>query len=165
MPIKKITSTFTGAFMGNKGFSLMEVMIVVVIVGILAAVAIPSYTGYVKRTKRSEAVTALQTVALYQEKHMAERGRYGTIANLIANAGLPDPDGDGVYEPSEYYAITVNLGADNMSFVASAAPAGGFVDNVSGAPLVFAIDSDGRVGTLSGGAVAVNEDLWTTLRP
>lgn len=146
--------------MGKKGFSLMEVMIVVAIVGILAAIAIPSYTGYVKRTKRSEAVTALQTVALYQEKHMAERGRYGAIAELIANVGLPS-----AYEPSEFYAITVALGAGNMSFVASAAPAGGFVDNVSGVPLVFAIDSDGRVGTLSAGAVAVNENLWRSLRP
>ena len=151
--------------MGKKGFSLMEVMIVVAIVGILAAIAIPSYSGYVTRTKRSEAVTALQTVALYQEKHMAERGQYGSIANLIANAGLPDPDNDNAYEPSEFYAITVTLGAGNTSFVASAAPAGGFVDNVSGAPLVFAIDSDGRVGTLSGGAVVVNQELWRSLRP
>lgn len=151
--------------MGKKGFSLMEVMIVVAIVGILAAIAIPSYTGYVTRTKRSEAVTALQTVALYQEKHMAERGQYGSIASLIANAGLPDPDNDSVYEPSDFYAIRVTLGPGNMSFVASAAPAGGFVDNVSGAPLVFAIDSDSRTGTLSGGAVAVNEDLWRSLRP
>jgi type IV pilus assembly protein PilE len=151
--------------MGKKGFSLMEVMIVVAIVGILAAIAIPSYSGYVTRTKRSEAVTALQTVALYQEKHMAERGQYGSIANLIANAGLPDPDNDNAYEPSEFYAITVNLGADSMSFVASAAPAGGFVDKVSGADLVFAIDSDGRVGTLSGGAVVVNQELWRSLRP
>ncbi len=151
--------------MGRKGFSLMEVMIVVAIIGILAAIAIPSYTGYVKRTKRSEAVTALQTVALYQEKHMAEHGQYGSAANLIANAGLPDPDGDNVYEPSDFYAITVNLGADNKSFVASAAPAGGFVDNVGGSPLVFAIDSIGRVGTLSGGAVAVNDELWRSLRP
>lgn len=151
--------------MGRKGFSLMEVMIVVAIVGILAAIAIPSYSRYVTRTKRSEAVTALHTVALYQEKHMAERGQYGTVANLIANAGLPDPDGDNAYEPSEFYAITVTLGAGNTSFVASAAPAGGFVDNVSGAPLVFAIDSDGRVGTLSGGSVAVNENLWRSLRP
>ena len=103
--------------MGKQGFSLMEVMIVVVIIGILAAIAIPSYSGYVTRTRRAEAVTALQTVALYQEKHMAERGQYGTIAQLIANVGLPDPDNDNQYEPSEFYGITVDLvGPDTVSY-------------------------------------------------
>ena len=154
--------------MGKQGFSLMEVMIVVVIIGILAAIAIPSYSGYVTRTRRAEAVTALQTVALYQEKHMAERGQYGTIAQLIANVGLPDPDNDNQYEPSELYGITVDLvGPDNRSFFARATPSGarGHTDIVGGSALVFAISSDGQLGVWRGGAFVAHPELWKSLRP
>ncbi|HOO47669.1 MAG TPA: type IV pilin protein, partial [Deltaproteobacteria bacterium] len=104
--------------MGKRGFSLLEIMVAVVIIGIIAAIAIPSYTGYVTRTTRADAVTALQTVALFQEKNMAENGRYDTIANLVANVGLTNPNADA----DRNYDIAVNLGAGNTTFTAIATP-------------------------------------------
>lgn len=153
--------------MGRKGFTLMELMIVVVIVGILSAVAIPLYTGHVTRTRRTEAVSALQTIALYEEKHMAERGVYGTITQLINNVGLPDPDGDKLFEPSEYYTIAVLPGAGNLTYISHATPSGAFVDDVGSPaePLIFAINSAGQVGRWRGGAFVANEKLWKDLRP
>ncbi|MEP1470670.1 MAG: pilin [Halieaceae bacterium] len=45
--------------MGQKGFTLIELMIVIAIVGILAAIALPAYQDYVVRSKMSEPLAAL----------------------------------------------------------------------------------------------------------
>jgi type IV pilus assembly protein PilE len=145
--------------MGKKGFSLMEVMIVVVIVGILAAIAIPSYTGYVKRTRRAEAITALQTVALYQEKARAESGSYQPEANLVNNYGLKPGTGTD-YTPSDYYDINItNVTA--TTFRAYAIGKGRQAGDI-----IFATDQDGTEGKAesSGGAITRDRDLWSSLR-
>ena len=158
----------------KKGFTLIELMIVVAIIGILGAVAIPAYTGHVTRTRRAEAVTALQTIALYEEKAMAEEGSYVSEADLINNFGLDDGvDTDTDYEASDYYDITINLtdptgvapNVKNMGFVAVASPGGSanFSDTIR-----FALDEKGVVGTASAAnstSVDRNNDLWRTLRP
>jgi prepilin-type N-terminal cleavage/methylation domain-containing protein len=61
---------------GEKGFTLLELMIVVTCVGILAAIAIPAYNDYITRARRSDAFTALETVRAAQEMYRAERGFY-----------------------------------------------------------------------------------------
>lgn len=144
--------------MGEKGFSLMEVMIVVVIVGILAAIAIPSYTGYVTRTRRAEAVTALQTVALYEEKARAENGTYVNEAGL-ATYGLRPMSG-GQYTPSEYYDI------DITDFSATTFRAYATGKGAQAGDVIFAIDQNGTVGkaTVSGGAITPDAKLWRSLR-
>jgi type IV pilus assembly protein PilE len=73
---------------GEKGVTLIEVMVVVAIVGLLAAIAIPAYDNYITRSRRSDAFTALETVRAAQEMYRAEKGLYvdatGFAANLLA---------------------------------------------------------------------------------
>lgn len=151
--------------MNKKGFSLMEIMIVVVVVGILAAIAIPAYTGYVTRTRRADAITALETVALCEEKNFAQYNQYDTLANLIANQGLTNPNAD----VNRDYNIVVTLTTVNgvSTFVATATPINAQAnDFVNGLLLIFAVDSYGNKGIYNGhGGVTVDNNLWTNLKP
>jgi len=143
--------------MNKKGFTLMEIMVVVVIVGILAAIAIPAYSRYVTRAHRAEALIALETVALQEEKNFAERSSYDTLANLIAR-GFQDPNADA----NRNYNIQVIPAAAGWQagFVASATG----MNAQAGDGIVFAIDNNGNRGTLNVGVVAVNTQMWNSLR-
>ena len=66
---------------GNRGLTLIELLVVVVIVAILAAIAIPAYTSYLTRARRADAKTALEQLRASQEMFRAERGSYST--NLL----------------------------------------------------------------------------------
>ena len=73
---------------GQKGFTLIELMIVVAIIGILAAIAIPNFLTYQLKSKQSEAKTNLQAIKTSEISFQAERGCYVGVA---VEVGQPLP--------------------------------------------------------------------------
>jgi type IV pilus assembly protein PilA len=73
---------------GQKGFTLIELMIVVAIIGILAAIAIPNFLQYQMKSRQSEAKTNLQAIKTSEVSFQAERGCY---VGVSAETGSPIP--------------------------------------------------------------------------
>jgi len=61
---------------GQKGFTLIELMIVVAIIGILAAIAIPQFAQYRKRAYDSSSQTDLRNAKTDLEAYYAENFIY-----------------------------------------------------------------------------------------
>jgi len=63
---------------GQRGLTLIELVVVAVVIAVLAAIAIPSYRSHVLRANRTEARAALLALATAQEKFHLQCRHYAT---------------------------------------------------------------------------------------
>src|SRR5512139_3202898 len=70
---------------GQKGFTLIELMIVVVIVGILAAIAMPAYQEYVRRGNRGAAQSEMMDIANREQQFLLANRVYADKATIAAS--------------------------------------------------------------------------------
>ena len=72
---------------GDRGFTLIELMIVVGIISIIAAIAIPSYNDYVRRSQLTEAFNNLAAYRVKMEQYYQDNRSYANGA--VCGAALP----------------------------------------------------------------------------
>ncbi len=87
--------------MGQKGFTLVELMIVVAIIGILSAVAVPNFKRYQAKSKTSEA--KIQLAAAYTAEQ-SFYGDFGIYHQCFTYMGF-DPRNE---QSNRYFAIGIS---------------------------------------------------------
>jgi prepilin-type N-terminal cleavage/methylation domain-containing protein len=138
---------------GQRGFTLVELMIVVIVVGILASVAIPMYQLASERAKATEATSGLGAIRSAMRVYYAEHRTY-VNANFVdgaqATAGgvlsVTDSDLLGRYFSSPCYTFNGDAAAAAFSIECD----GGAVGNVApyaseASGITRYIDEDGDI--------------------
>jgi len=117
---------------GQKGFTLIELMIVVAIIGILAAIAIPNFLKFQAKSKMSEAKTNLGAIYTGQLAYFGEQNSYGDFTAINwSPSGTPR------------YHFSLNGWADNNAENRGALIANAPVPTTWTANLNNAVDSSG----------------------
>ena len=113
---------------GEKGFTLLELLIVVAILGILAAVIVPNLATFLGTGKVAAANTEVANVETAALAYYADNdGTWPTDTNLAVGASLMDPPKGNAYldKPAGY-----NYKFDAFGKVGNGQPADG--DNYTG---------------------------------
>jgi type IV pilus assembly protein PilE len=108
---------------GQRGFTLIELVIAMVIASILAAIAIPSYTSYIMKSRRTEAKSALLNLASLEERFYSTNNTYSSTPSDLGYATTatpPFPVGTGYYNIT---ALTVTPAVAPANATSAGTPA------------------------------------------
>jgi len=127
---------------GQRGFTLIELMIVVAIIAIFAAIAYPSYQRAILKSRRADAKTALLDLASRQERFFTTHNAYGTKPSQLGYLGETFPVDVQVGDRA-YYKLNVTVNNAAGTYGASAVPLGGQAADACG---TYTLDNTGAQG-------------------
>ena len=97
---------------GQKGFTLMELLIVVAILGVLAAVVIPRFTSLIGRGESEAATTELSIVQTAVVAYMTDNKTTTAPTRNDAQLGPGDSDYGEYFQTSTGWEYTIDATGD-----------------------------------------------------
>ena len=118
---------------GQRGFTLVELLVAMVIVGVLTAIAFPAYQGQQRKGSRAAAQALLVNIANRQAQYLLDARNYAVGAGALAALNVSMPA-----EVAQFYTVSVENGAGGTtpatppSFLLRATPIAGTRQEVDG---------------------------------
>ena len=100
---------------GEKGFTLVELLVVIIIIGILAAIALPNFLNQSAKAKQTEAKQNVSVSNRYQTLYRSENNTFADTFDKLAVGTLSG--GTGASTTSYSYTLSASL--DNTSLIAT----------------------------------------------
>lgn len=117
------------------GFTLIEMAITVLIIAITSVAALYLFTDQIKRGRRIDAVNALLSISLAEERYRSNNTTYGTLAQVWGGV-TTSPEGYYTLAISNVSATTYTITATGVGAQATDADNG-----VDCSPLVLTVSS------------------------
>lgn len=130
---------------GQKGFTMIELMVVVVIVGVLAAIAIPIYGKYIKNSRLTEATSRIGEIMTaakaYGQEHPDASGN--PTWPPAAGAGIVDLTSTDLFD----YSITAGGGGNASTTALTIRASGQAGEKMAGVTVDMTIPNINANGT------------------
>ncbi|HTP40025.1 MAG TPA: type IV pilin protein, partial [Steroidobacteraceae bacterium] len=99
----------SGRYTGQRGVTLIELMIVIVVLSILTSIAVSNYRRYALRANRTDGTMALLRIQVAQERFFLQNNAYAQTMTQVTAAppnGLGITLGTGNVTTGGYYVIS-----------------------------------------------------------